>query len=98
MYTDILYDVFLGLVCVSVVFLIMILWRTYLILTDVNLISKSVKNIAKKIEGAVSSVSRGIGSAKEFVEGFESIADVIGGIFKRRTEKSSEKRGGEDGK
>lgn len=77
MLSDTLYQILLGVLIVAVVALIFVLVRLYMILTDVNRVSKIISEKVLKVGVLVDHIVEMLESARETVKGaMESIKSV----------------------
>lgn len=78
--SELLYQILLAVLIVAVVFLIMVLWRLYNILTDFNtaseIIAKQVKQAGVLVNDIVKSLEGFKQSLKGFMESIKSIGNI----------------------
>lgn len=85
---EILYIILLAVLIVAVVFLILVLWRAFRILTNLDLAMEEVKKTTGKVTefinttvGKISELSANLGV---FVKIAEKVSDSIKGYFENR--------------
>lgn len=78
--SDLLYQILLAVLIVAVVFLILILWRLYNILTDLNaaseIIAKQVSALGVLVNNIIKSLEEYSQSIKSFLESVKSLGNI----------------------
>lgn len=93
--TNLLLQVVLILVAIATAFLIVVLWRLYKVLTDINDTTSIAKRRAHDIDGWIDKIENAVGNLSETVKGIltslESLRVIKDNIISMVKEKTKEK-------
>lgn len=94
---DILYQFAMAMVIIAFLMLILVLWRLYLVLTDVNDMTKVIQKRTREVDGLIDNFQSTVKNYKEivlaFLESFNNIKKIkekIGDFWAEREASASE--------